>query len=226
VDESNVHLVFAWEDEQYRRRYWQIKTERKYGERFRENKAEPNYRRRFQPLTPDQQDMKLDEDDHPENPGWRLNRAVGEVIEAGYPSDAPKAHAEQSRKIVGLAVLLVWSEPLPVLGELGRWDWESKPNTTWEADPANPDFWRWVSQTPAQDGPHKSPLHMLHARHVGREEVLFHRNPGEPRELQHQWGDLSRFRELLSVAVDELESAAPRASDTASLAHLSRRPNS
>jgi hypothetical protein len=74
------------------------------------------------------------------------------------------------------------------------------------------DFWRKASQPPAQDGPHKTPLHLLHARLEGREEVLFHRMPGEPRKLQHQWGDLSSFRELLRIAVDELEAETPTAS--------------
>jgi hypothetical protein len=188
VDESNVHLVFAWEDEQYRRRFRQIKAERRAA--------------------------KLGEYDHPEAPGWRLGRAVGEIIEAGYPADTPTEHVAQSRKIVALASLLVWPEPLPMLGELGRWEWESKPDAAWEANPSNSmdGFWPKASQQPAQEGPHKTPLHHLHSRIEGREEVLFHRMPDEPRELQHRWGELSHFRALLRVAVDELEAVTPTTS--------------
>lgn len=142
------------------------------------------------------------------SPKTRLTRVVGEMLEVEYPD--PPEHVEHSRRIVGIAALLVCADPLPVLGEFGRWEWESKPDKTWEADPTNQndDLLRELSQPPAQDGPHTTPLHLLHARHEGREEVLFHRMPGERRELQNQWADLPRFRQLLSIAVDELEEQA------------------
>jgi hypothetical protein len=135
-----------------------------------------------------------------------LGRAVAEVIDVEYPD--PPEHVEHSRRLVGIAALLVCPESLLVLGEFGRWEWRSKPDPTWDADATNPndDFWREMSRPPDHDGPHKPPLNVLHARHQGREEVLFQRMPGEQRKIQSRWGDLSRFCGLLHVAVNELES--------------------
>lgn len=179
INQENVYLVWADEDARYRRRFHEIKAERKAA--------------------------KLHDHDHPEDPGWRLARAVGEIVEADYPD--PPDHVEHSRRIVAIAGLLVCADLLPTLAEMGRWAWQSEADTTWEANPADPndDFWRALSQPPVQNGPHKMPLHMLHARFKGREEVLFYRKPGEPRKLNEQLCDFVRFCEQLDVAVDELE---------------------
>jgi len=77
IDESNCDLVWQCEDAQHRRQLYYMERE---------------YRA-----------AKMNEYDHPEKPGWRLERAIVEIVEAGYPSDAPAEHAEQSRKVVGLA---------------------------------------------------------------------------------------------------------------------------
>jgi hypothetical protein len=179
IDESNVHLVFAWDDDQYNQQCRQIKAQRR--------------------------EAKLAAHEHPESRAWRLMRAVHELIAAEYPD--PPLHVEHSRRLVGVAALLVSADTLPMLGEFGLWEWASKVDTSLEPDPANPnhEFWRELSREPIQDGPHKSPLDALCARHEGREEVLFQRMPGEGREIQSQRGNLARFRELLSIALDELE---------------------
>jgi len=178
IDETNVLLVWRWEDERYRQDFQEIKAEHKAAELYA--------------------------CDHSKSRVWRLRLAVSEIIKAEYP-DPPK-HIEHSREIVAIASLLVWPEPLPMLGKLGQWKWESEPDATWDANPTDPmdDFWRKVSRPPTQDGPHKIPLHGMVARVVGREEAMFFRRPLQDRELDSSL-PLDDLLKLLRIAVDVLQ---------------------
>jgi hypothetical protein len=60
VDHSNVEVVWAWEDQQYSRRFGELKAERRAA--------------------------TMAAHDHPDRPGWRLWRAVEDIVAAEYPN--------------------------------------------------------------------------------------------------------------------------------------------
>lgn len=176
VDETNVHLVWRWEDEQYRERFREIKEERKAA--------------------------KLSEHDLPEKPVWRLRRAVEELIKVGYPN-GDKKHVEHSRKVVAIAALMM-PEPLPMLGEFGAWTFAStlclpdEPTGSWLDDAIAADC------KTAEAGPYGVIVDLMVPRIVGREEVMFQRMPDEEQELV-SWFPLDTLLGRLRDAVDELE---------------------
>lgn len=132
----------------------------------------------------------------------RLLVAVKDAIEAEYPQPLEE-HAEHSRQIVGIASLLVWPEPLPILGELGQWEWSSE-----FVKPEDSADWltKMLSMDPiaAKNHPHRLFPTAINPRTLGRCEVMLYRSPGEGFRVNDGF-PLDKFSALLVSATEELE---------------------
>jgi hypothetical protein len=188
VDETNVQEAWASDDRQYREAREQIVKDRREVE---------------------EEDVSC----FPERPEWRLDRAVRGLVSAEHPQGAE--HLEHSKKVIVLASLLM-PEHQPELGQFGSWSFES----TLDLDSPTSGFLEEVlveGAKAASKGPFGYLPSMLDRRFVGREEVMFVREPGAKLTLRPEF-PLEELVRLLAVALDEVEAACDVHDDKANRA--------
>ena len=96
VDEANVHLVWRWEDKEYRRQVRELRAERRNARWF-------DY-------------------DRPQDIGWRLKCALNDAMR--HDLQAGKEQQRHGRRVVVLACLLSWPYRIPMSGEFCSWEWD------------------------------------------------------------------------------------------------------